>query len=183
GNCGGSQLNLAEWFGRIGKLGLGLNVASLVGHNTVRREVRGAANRLATPDEITKMQALVDRAMRDGAVGFSTGLEYVPGTYSNTAEGVALAKAASAHGGVYTSHMRDEGIREIEAITEAVNVGKEARMPVQISHLKIDRRRVWGASDQSLALIEQFRREGVDVAADQYPYDRASTNLGIRLPS
>ena len=128
------------------------------------------------------MQSLIDRAMRDGAVGFSTGLEYVPGMYSNTAEVVALAKAAAAHGGVYTSHMRDEGIHEIEAITEAVNVGKEAGMPVEISHLKIDRRRIWGASDQSLALIEKFRREGVDVVADQYPYDRASTNLGIRLP-
>ena len=183
GNCGGSELNLAAWFDKIDKLGLGINVASLVGHNTVRREVMGTANRLANPEEISKMQALVDRAMRDGAVGFSTGLEYIPGTYSNTAEVVALAKAAAAHGGVYTSHMRDEGIHEIEAITEAVNVGKEAGMPVEISHLKIDRRRVWGASDQSLALIEKFRREGVDVVADQYPYDRASTNLGIRLPS
>ena len=95
---------------------------------------------------------------------------------------IALAKAAAAHGGVYTSHMRDEGIHEIDAITEAVNVGKEAGMPVQISHLKIDRRSVWGASDKSLALIEKFRREGVDVVADQYPYDRAATNLGIRLP-
>jgi N-acyl-D-amino-acid deacylase len=158
-------------------------VASLVGHNSVRREVMGGANRLATPEEIRKMQSLVDRAMREGAVGFSTGLEYVPGVYSNTAEVVALAKAAAAHGGVYTSHMRDEGIHEIEAITEAVNVGREAGMPVEISHLKIDRRRVWGASDQSLALIEKFRREGVDVVADQYPYDRASTNLGIRLPA
>jgi N-acyl-D-amino-acid deacylase len=120
--------------------------------------------------------------MREGAVGFSTGLEYVPGIYSNTSEVVALAKSAAAHGGVYTSHMRDEGIHELEAITEAVNVGKEAGMPVEISHLKIDRRRIWGASDQSLALIEKFRREGVDVVADQYPYDRASTNLGIRLP-
>jgi N-acyl-D-amino-acid deacylase len=128
------------------------------------------------------MQSLIDRAMRDGAVGFSTGLEYTPGMYSNTAEVVALAKAASAHGGVYTSHMRDEGIHELEAITEAVNVGKEAGMPVEISHLKIDRRRIWGASDQSLALIEKFRREGVEVVADQYPYDRAATNLGIRLP-
>ena len=108
----------------------------------------GAANRQATPAEIQKMQALIDRAMRDGAVGFSTGLEYVPGTYANTAEVVALAKAAAAHGGVYTSHMRDEGIHEIEAITEAVNVGKEAGIRVEISHLKIDRRRVWGASDQ-----------------------------------
>jgi N-acyl-D-amino-acid deacylase len=129
------------------------------------------------------MQALVDRAMRDGAVGFSTGLEYIPGTFSDTAEVVALAKAAAAHGGVYTSHMRDEGIHEIEAITEAVNVGKQAGMPVEISHLKIDRRSVWGASDQSLALIEKFRREGVEVTADQYPYDRAATNLGIRLPT
>ena len=183
GNCGGSELNLAEWFEKLGKLGLGLNVASFIGHNTVRREVMGTADRLATADEIAKMQALIDRAMRDGAVGFSTGLEYVPGTYSNTAEVVALAKAAAAHGGVYASHMRDEGFHELEAITEAVNVGKEAGMPVEISHLKIDRRRIWGASDQSLGLIEKFRREGVDVVADQYPYDRASTNLGIRLPA
>ena len=183
GNCGGSELNLAQWFDKIGKLGLGVNVASLVGHNTVRREVMGTANRLATPEEIKRMQSLVDRAMRDGAVGFSTGLEYIPGTFSDTAEVVALAKAASAHGGVYTSHMRNEGIHELEAIAEAVNVGKEARMPVEISHLKIDRRSVWGASDQSLALIEKSRREGVEVVADQYPYDRASTSLAIRLPS
>ncbi len=183
GNCGSSELNLAAWFDKLTKLGLGINVGSLVGHNSVRREVMGAANRQATAAEIQKMQSIIDRAMRDGAAGFSTGLEYVPGTYSNTAEVVALAKAAAAHGGVYTSHMRDEGIHEIEAITEAVNVGKEAGMRVEISHLKIDRRRVWGASDQSLALIEKFRREGVDVGADQYPYDRAATNLGIRLPS
>src|SRR5690242_14069765 len=183
GNCGSSQLNLAAWFDRLQKLGLGLNVASFVGHNSVRSEVMGAANRQATPEEIAKMQALVDRAMRDGAVGFSTGLEYIPGTFANTAEIVALAKSAAAHGGVYASHMRDEGIHEIEAITEAVEVGKEAGMPVEISHLKIDRRRVWGASGKSLDLIEKFRAEGVDVVADQYPYDRASTNLGIRLPS
>src|SRR5689334_8947060 len=183
GNCGSSTLNLAAWFEKLEKAGLGINVASLVGHNSVRREVMGAANRAATPEEIRKMQALVDRAMSDGAVGFSTGLEYIPGTYSNTAEVIALAHAAAARGGVYTSHMRDEGIHEIEAITEAVNVGREAGMPVEISHLKIDRRPVWGASGKSLDLIEKFRAEGVDVVADQYPYDRASTNLGIRLPS
>lgn len=182
GNCGGSDLNLGAWFDRIEKLGLGLNVASLIGHNTVRSEVMGAANRLATPDEIGKMQKLIDRAMLDGAVGFSTGLEYIPGMYSNTAEVVALAGAAAAHGGVYTSHMRDEGEHVLEAITEAVTVGKENRMPVELSHFKIDNRRLWGASDQSLALVEKFRREGVDVVVDQYPYDRSSTNLGIRLP-
>jgi len=183
GNCGSSELNLAEWFAKLSKIGLGINVASLVGHNSVRSEVMGAANRLATPEEIRKMQGLIDRAMREGAVGFSTGLEYIPGTYSNTAEVVALAKAAAAHGGVYTSHMRNEGIHEIAAINEAVSVGREAGMPVEISHLKIDRRSVWGASEKSLALIEKFRAEGVDVVADQYPYDRAATNLGIRLPS
>jgi N-acyl-D-amino-acid deacylase len=183
GNCGGSELNLAAWFDKLAKLGIGINAGSLVGHNSVRREVMGTVNRQATPEEIRKMQALIDRAMRDGAVGFSTGLEYVPGTYADTAEVVALAKAAAAHGGVYTSHMRDEGIHEIDAITEAVNVGKQAGMRVEISHLKIDRRSVWGASEKSLALIERFRDEGVDVVADQYPYDRAATNLGIRLPS
>jgi N-acyl-D-amino-acid deacylase len=183
GNCGSSELNLAAWFDKLTKLGIGINVGSLVGHNSVRREVMGSANRQATADEIRRMQALIDRAMRDGAVGFSTGLEYIPGTYANTAEVVALAKAAASHGGVYTSHMRDEGIHEIEAITEAVNVGKQAGMRVEISHLKIDRRSVWGASVKSLELIEKFRAEGVDVVADQYPYDRAATNLGIRLPS
>ena len=87
GNCGSSELNLAAWFDKLSKLGLGLNVASLVGHNSVRREVMGAANRLATPEEIKRMQALVNRAMRDGAVGFSTGLEYIPGTYSQHRRG------------------------------------------------------------------------------------------------
>src|SRR5260370_15171605 len=126
GNCGGSELDLAAWFTKLDKLGLGLDWARLVGHNNVRRQEMCTAKRAATADELKRMQSLVDRAMRDGAVGFSTGLEYVPGTYSNTAEIVALAKAAAAHGGVYTSHMRDEGIREIEAITEAVKIVKEA---------------------------------------------------------
>jgi len=183
GNCGGSELNVAAWFDKLAKLGLGINVATLVGHNTVRREVMGAGNRQATPAELEKMRALVDRAMRDGAVGFSTGLEYIPGTFANTSEIIALAKVAAAHGGIYTSHMRDEGTREIAAINEAASVGKEAGIPVQISHLKIDRRRVWGSSEASLALIEKYRKEGVEVTADQYPYDRAATNLGIRLPS
>lgn len=183
GNCGGSELQLAPWFAKLEKSGLGLNVASLIGHNTVRSEVMGRANRLATPEEIARMQALVEKAMREGAVGFSTGLIYIPGTYSNPDEVVALAKAAARYNGVYASHMRDEGERVTEAINEAVRVGKEAGMRVQLSHFKIDNRKLWGASDASLALIEKYRREGVDVVVDQYPYDRSSTNLGIRLPS
>lgn len=183
GNCGGSRLGLGDWFDELDRRGLGLNVASLIGHNTVRREVMGAANRLATLEEIARMQALVEKAMQEGAVGFSTGLIYIPGTYSNTDEVVALAKAAARHGGVYASHMRDEGEKVLDAIDEAVRVGREAGMPVQLSHFKIDNRRLWGSSNRSIDLVEKFRREGVDVVVDQYPYNRSSTNLGITLPS
>jgi N-acyl-D-amino-acid deacylase len=183
GNCGSSQVKLAEWFQKIEKLGLGLNVGSLIGHNSVRAEVIGAANRLATPEEIAKMQALVENAMREGAVGFSTGLIYTPGTYSNTEEVVALAQAAGKHGGVYASHMRDEGTKVLEAIEEAVTAGKAAGVPVQLSHFKIDNKKLWGASTQSLALVEKYRREGVDVVIDQYPYERSSTGLAMLFPS
>ena len=183
GNCGGSEADLAAFFARIEKLGLGLNVASLVGHNTVRSKVMGTANRQATPEEIARMQEMVEAGMRDGAVGFSTGLIYIPGTYSNADEVVALAKAAAKHGGVYASHMRDEGEKILEAIDEAVRVGRESGMAVQLSHFKIDTKRLWGMSEKSIALVEKFRREGVDVVVDQYPYERSSTNLGITLPT
>jgi N-acyl-D-amino-acid deacylase len=183
GNCGGSELKLGEWFTKLEGLGMGLNVASLIGHNTVRSEVMERENRKATPEELAEMEALVEQAMRDGAVGFSTGLIYIPGTYSDTEEVVALGKAAGRHGGVYASHMRDEGAKVLDAIHEAVRVGKEAGVPVQLSHFKVDNRRLWGSSNKSLALVDQYRREGVDVVIDQYPYDRSSTNLGIVMPS
>ena len=183
GNCGGSELPLAGFYQRLEKLGLGLNLASLIGHNSVRREIMGSENRLATGEEITRMQSLVEQAMKDGAVGLSTGLIYIPGTYSNTEEVVALAKAAGKHGGVYASHMRDEGAQIAEAITEAVTAGRAAGARVQLSHFKIDNKNLWGKSVDTIALVEKFRREGVDVVVDQYPYDHSSTNLGITLPS
>ena len=183
GNCGSSETCLGSWFAQLEKLGLGLNVASLIGHNSVREAVMGTANRTATAEEIARMQKLVEKAMQDGAAGFSTGLIYIPGTYSNTEEVVALGKIAGKYNGVYASHMRDEGEKVLEAITEAVTVGREAGSPVELSHFKIDTKRLWGLSEKSLALVEQFRREGVDVVVDQYPYDHSSTNLGITLPS
>ena len=183
GNCGGSRLNLADYFGKLEKQGLGVNFASFVGHNTVRAEVMGGANRLASPNEIERMQAIVEKAMRDGAIGFSTGLIYTPGTYSNTAEVVALAKAAAKYGGVYASHMRDEGPKILEAIEEAITVGKEAGMRVELSHFKIDTRSLWGMSEKTLALVEKYRAEGVDVVIDQYPYDRSSTSFANVIPS
>jgi N-acyl-D-amino-acid deacylase len=183
GNCGGSEADLGAWFAKLENTGLGLNVGSLIGHNTVRSAVMGTANRLATPEEIASMQALVEKNMRDGAVGFSTGLIYIPGAYSNSDEVVALAKAASKYGGVYSSHMRDEGAHVLDAIAEAIRVGREGGMRVELSHFKIDNKRLWGSSEKSIGLVEQARREGVDVVVDQYPYDHSSTNLGITLPS
>lgn len=183
GNCGSSEVQLGSWFKKLETLGLGPNVGSLIGHNSVRRSVMGAANRLATPEELRRMQVLVEQGMRDGAAGFSTGLIYVPGTYSDTAEVVALATAAGKHGGVYASHMRDEGAKVLESIEEAVTVGKAAGLPVQLSHFKIDNKSLWGSSTKSLGLVERFRREGVDVVLDQYPYDRSSTDLGMVVPS
>ena len=183
GNCGGSRLDLAQWFQQLEAKGMGVNLASLIGHNTVRSEVMGGANRTATAEEIERMQALVDRAIQAGAIGFSTGLIYIPGTYSNTEEVVALAKAAAKHGGVYASHMRDEGAQLLDAINEAVQVGRESGLRVQLSHFKVDNRRLWGTSTKSIELVEKYRREGIDVVVDQYPYDRSSTNLGVTLPS
>ncbi|MSV31955.1 MAG: D-aminoacylase, partial [Bryobacterales bacterium] len=183
GNCGGSRVDLKTWFEKLETIKLGLNLATLIGHNSVRSEVMGAANRLANDEEIAKMQALVDKAMQDGAVGFSTGLIYIPGTYSDTREVVALGRAAGKYNAVYASHMRDEGAKVKDAITEAVTVGREAGLRVQISHFKIDTPRLWGSSKDSIALVEEFRKQGVDVVVDQYPYDHSSTNLAITLPS
>jgi len=183
GNCGSSEVRIREWFVKLEKLKLGLNLATLVGHNSVRHAVMGDANRAAQPVEIRRMQDLVEQAMKDGAVGFSTGLLYVPGAYSNTDEVIELAKASAKHGGIYTSHIRDQGEKLAESITEAVTVGREAHMRVEISHFKVSGRRLWGTSDKALALLDKFRDEGVDVAIDQYPYDRSSTGLSITIPT
>lgn len=183
GNCGGSELELKGWFQELVRLRIGINVATLVGHNTIRREVIGSDDRKATPAEIERMKAMVDKAMRAGAVGFSTGLEYVPGMYSPTEEIVELAKVAAQYGGIYTSHLRDEGEAVLEAIEEALIIGQQAGARVQISHLKQDTKAYWGNTQKMLDLIERYRAQGVDVTVDQYPYIAYSTGLGTTLPN
>jgi N-acyl-D-amino-acid deacylase len=180
GNCGGSEIDIADW--RTQLVDLGINVATLVGHNSVRRAVMGSDDRAPTPVEMTQMKALVDRAMQDGAVGFSTGLLYVPGTYATTDEVIELARIAAGYGGVYASHIREQGAMLHQSITEAVEIGRQADMPVQISHLKVKGRTRWGTIGSALDLIDSFREEGIDVVVDAYPYERASTNLGVNLP-
>jgi N-acyl-D-amino-acid deacylase len=129
-----------------------------------------------------KMEELVAKAMKEGAVGLSTGLIYLPGMYSNTEEVIGLAKSAASYNGIYASHIRNEENGVLDAINEAINIGKSANIPVQISHFKVSGRSNWGRSKETLPLIENARLEGYDVTIDQYPYTASSTNLGIRLP-
>jgi N-acyl-D-amino-acid deacylase len=168
GNCGLSQVNLGRYFSMLDSLKISINVASLVGHNDVRKAVMGSANRDPTEEEMKKMEAIVEQAMKDGAVGLSTGLIYIPGTYSKTEEVVRLAKVASKYNGVYASHMRDEGDSVTQAIEEALHIGREAKMPVEISHFKLSGQQNWGRSKETVPMIIKARQEGLDVTIDQY---------------
>ena len=183
GNCGGSTTDVAEFLGRYQTKPLAVNLATLIGHNSVRSKVMGLDDRPPTADEQSRMNALVEQAMKDGAVGFSTGLIYVPGTYSKTDEVIDLAKAASKHGGTYASHIRDEGNDVAAAITEAINIGEQARMPVEISHFKISAKALWGDSPMTIGLVKSARERGLTVTVDQYAYTASSTSLDVRLPN
>lgn len=182
GNCGSSETNIGKYLHYIDSLRLSINVAALVGHNDVRKAVMGRANRDATPEEMKQMEDLVDKAMRDGAVGLSTGLIYIPGTYTKTPEIVDLAKIAAKYNGVYASHMRDEGDSVTQAIEEALAIGREAKLPVQISHFKLSGQQNWGRSKITVAMIEAARREGIEVTIDQYPYTASSTSISTLIP-
>lgn len=182
GNDGSSPLPLTPWFQKIEAAAVSPNVALFVGHGTVREAVLGTANRKATAAELAKMQALVAAAMKEGALGLSTGLAYVPGTYAPTDELVALAETAREHGGIYISHMRDEGGGVLDSVRETIAIGERAKIPVQISHHKVGGRKQFGQSAQSLDLIAAARARGVDVTYDQYPYTASQTGLSLIFP-
>lgn len=182
GNCGSSETNIGHYLYYIDSLHLSINVAALVGHNDVRKAIMGRANRDPNAEEQQRMEQLVEKAMQDGAVGFSTGLIYIPGTYSKTPEVVGLAKMAAKYRGVYASHMRDEGDSVTQAIQEALTIGREANMPVEISHFKLSGQQNWGRSRETVPLIEAARREGIDVTIDQYPYTASSTSISTLIP-
>ncbi|MBN8784676.1 MAG: aminoacylase [Sphingobacteriales bacterium SCN 48-20] len=182
GNCGSSNVNIGKYLGWIDSLKLSINVASLIGHNDVRKAIMGRANRDATPAELEKMEQLVDKAMKDGAVGLSTGLIYIPGTYTKTPEIVSLARVTARYHGVYASHMRDEGDSVTAAIEEALTIGREANIPVQISHFKLSGQQNWGRSRETVAMVEAARRQGIEVTIDQYPYTASSTSISTLIP-
>ena len=183
GNCGGSALDIGAFLGRMRETPVAVNVASLIGHNTVREKILGYDNKTPTLDEQVQMNTLVEKGMKDGAVGFATGLIYLPGTFAKTEEVVELAKAASKYGGVYASHIRNEEGQVVDAVNEAISVGEQANMPVEISHFKISSKRLWGQSPTTIGLVEAARSRGLTVTVDQYAYTASSTSLDSRMPS
>ncbi len=160
-----------------------INIATYTGHGWIRSEVMGDDyKRHATPEELDKMIAMLTEDMKNGSLGLSTGLEYDPGIYSSKEEVLALAKTAAKYGGTYISHMRSEDREFDSALEELINIGKEANIPVQISHIKLASVDLWGQSDRVIRRLEQARMEGVDVTADIYPYTYWSSNLTVLLP-
>ncbi len=184
GQDGSSPWPVADYLARRRAHPSAVNIVVLVGHATVRRQVMGDDyKRQARAEEVRRMRDLVDRAMREGAIGLSSGLEYEVGGYADTEEIVELARAAAARGGIYISHIRDEADRSMEAIVEAIAVGERARLPVQITHIKLGTVGVWGKADEVAALVNAARARGVDVTADAYPYLAWQSNLKVLVPN
>ncbi|MGA2184634.1 MAG: D-aminoacylase [Bryobacteraceae bacterium] len=173
---------LAEYFARLERQGIGINLASYVGATQVRRVVVGEDDRPASPAELERMRALVSQAMEDGAVGVSTSLQYAPAPYASTDELIALAREASRYGGIYATHMRSEGNAIMEALDEAIRIGREAGVPVEIWHLKAAGKSNWGRMPEIVAKIEAARRAGVDVAADTYAYTAWANDFSAFIP-
>jgi len=184
GQDGGSAFPVGEYLASLDKNPIALNVLTFVGHATVRSRVMGDdTNRRAKPAEIEKMRQMVQQAMREGAVGLSTGLEYEIGKPASTEEVITLARAAGAFGGMYISHIRDEADKTFEALNEAIQIGREARLPVQISHIKLGSVAVWGRAQEAVTLINKARARGQDITADCYPYDAWSSTIRVLIPS
>lgn len=181
GNCGSGPVDTAKFFKALEEGGVGTNVIHQAPHNSIRSAVMGNSNRAPTTDELKQMEELVDRAMNDGAWGLASGLIYNPGTYARTDELVALSKVVGRHGGMYASHIRDEGGGLLDAIDEAIRIGKESGCRVHISHIKASGQKSWGKSAEAVALIESARKKGMKVTADQYPYVASSTSLRATL--
>src|SRR6202158_3559154 len=172
-----------QYFSRLEKQGMGINLASYVGATEVRRMVLGDVDVQPTPEQLEKMRALVREAMRDGAVGVSTSLQYAPAPFAKTEEIIALASEASKFGGIYATHMRSESDSVLEAFDEAVRIGREARIPVEIWHFKVAGKANWGRMPELIARVNRARAEGVDVEADTYAYTAWDNGMSAFVPA
>ena len=182
GPDGGGPWPFGSYLDSANKAGIGINVAYLVGHNTIRREVMGTANRAPTAAELEKMKGMVATAMKEGAFGISTGLRYIPGTFSKVDEVIALSKVAAASGGIYTSHLREEGLGLIAGVAEALEIGRLAKIPIILTHHKAIGQKMWGKSVVTLHMVDSARKARTDVMMDQYPYTATSTGLAVLIP-
>lgn len=184
GPDGGSPFPLADYLSKLEQQHTSVNVLSFIGHATVRQKVMGQDyKRAATEHEVAQMAELVEQAMREGAVGLSTGLEYDIGHPSTTEEVIALARVAAKYGGIYMSHVRDEADDAMNAFKEAIRIGREGGLPVQISHIKLGTVGVWGKAREVVAMIEAARRTRLDITADCYPYDAWASTITVLVPS
>jgi len=181
GNDGGSVLNVGETLRKWDEQGIGTNAILLAGHGTIRGRVLGPTDAQPNASQLEEMKALVAKAMDEGAFGLSTGLYYAPGSYGKTEEVIELAKVAAARGGIYDTHMRSEGAGLLDSIAETIRIGREAKIPVHISHIKALGPEVWGQSKQSIELIKKARAEGIEASACQYPYVASGTSLQAAL--
>jgi len=183
GNCGGSTTNVGKFFREIERRKVSPNVATLIGHNTVREKAMGGSfDRPPTADEMVLMKAHVDQAMRDGAVGLSTGLIYLPGVFSQTDEIAELARSIAPYDGIYASHMRHEDAQIFSALDEVFRIARNAGVRAEVSHIKLSGEKSWGQADTVLAHIEKARAEGLDITQDQYAYTASSTTMRQLIP-
>lgn len=183
GQDGGGDLPVSDFFERFSRVHPAINLMTSVGHGAVRGVVLGGDfKRAATPAEIETMKALVDRAMKDGAVGLSSGLEYDPGFYGTVDELAALAAVVKPYGGFYSSHVRDEENEVLAAWSEAIEIGRRAGVPVEISHMKLASKPVWGQAARALALVDAARKAGQDVTGDWYPYQYWQSSMYVLIP-
>jgi N-acyl-D-amino-acid deacylase len=183
GNCGSSRTDVGKFFDEVDAKGSTLNVATLVGHNSVRiKAMHGIYDRPPSSEELEAMKALVEQGMRDGAVGLSTGLIYLPGSFAKAEEIIELAKVASAHGGIYASHMRAETVKIFDALDELFRVAREAKIPAEVSHLKLSGPSAWGKANEVLAVLDKARAEGLRISQDAYAYTASSTTLSQLIP-
>jgi N-acyl-D-aspartate/D-glutamate deacylase len=183
-NDGGGSIHVDSVLSRWSANGIGTNAAVFIGQGSVRGAVMRMSSGAPTPAQLDSMKAIVSRAMDDGAIGMSTGLYYAPGSYASTEEVIELAKVAAARGGRYDSHIRDESsytVGLIGSVNEVIRIGREARMPVHISHIKALGVDVWGQSDTVIALLRSARAAGIDITASQYPYTASGTGVGASL--
>ncbi len=183
GNCGSHELPLKEFFKELEKKKISLNFGSLAGHNTIREIVMQKKNSEPTEEEMKRMEKLLEKELRAGGLGLSTGLEYIPGTFSKTEELIRLGKIVAKYHGIYATHVRNEDVMIKSAIEEAIKIGEENKIPVEISHIKLCSEEVWGRLELILKSVEEARKRGVEIFMDQYPYVHTSTDISIMIPS